>query len=292
MLLKMNKVIVHARVAHLISGAVLSFLAMTVVLSAGISVGLSSVAMAAPVNTPPASVKPAPMAARPVMPATAKPAQPAVRVLIKAAREARIASQMSGRITELPMKMGQSFRRGDLLVGFDCAHQQAEQAAAVATFTKADKTLASKKSLAAMKAVSDMDVQLADADLAQARAQIDRAKASVRDCRIVAPYDGSVVRVAANHAEFVGPGSPLIEIVERGTLHVEALVQSTWLTWLKPGQRFTITVDELGRDVVAEVMAIGARVDPVSQTIAITGKIIQTAPGLRAGMSGNAKFAR
>lgn len=257
----------------------------------GLAVPLAVVA--APVA--PSQARPLPVPARPaVAPAASRPAasQPAVRVLIKAAREARIASQMSGRITELPLKMGQSFRRGDLLVGFDCAHQQAEQASAEAALVKADKTLASKKQLAAMKAVSDMDVQLAEADLAQANAQINRAKASVRDCRIVAPYDGSVVRVAANHAEFVGPGTPLIEIVERGTLHVEALVQSTWLTWLKPGQRFTISVDELGNEVVAEVTAIGARVDPVSQTIAIAGRIVKSAPGLRAGMSGNARFAR
>jgi hypothetical protein len=37
---------------------------------------------------------------------------------------------------------------------------------------------------------------------------------------------------------------------------------------------------------------LGARVDPVSQTIAITGKIIKSFTGLRAGMSGNARFAR
>lgn len=258
----------------------------------------SSLALAVP-TAPAAPARPV-TSAKPALPvSTAKPtakpvaaAQPVVRVLIKAAREARIASQMNGRITELPLKMGQSFRRGDLLVGFDCVHQQAQLASTEAALVKADKLLASKRSLAAMKAVSEMDVQLAEADLAQVRAQLDQAKASVRDCRVVAPYDGSVVRVAANHAEFVGPGSALIEIVERGTLHVEALVQSTWLTWLKPGQRFTIAIDELGNEVVAEVTAIGARVDPVSQTIAITGKIIKSAPGLRAGMSGNARFAR
>lgn len=225
--------------------------------------------------------------------ATSAPAAlPVVRVLIKAAREARIASQISGRITALPVKMGQAFRRGELLVGFDCTHQAAEQAAANAMLTKANTVVVSKKSLAAMKAVSEIEVQLAEADLAQARAQLSRAVASVADCRIVAPYDGSVVNVVANHAEFVGPGSPLIEIVERGNLHVEALIRSTWLTWLRPGQRFTITVDELGRDVVAVVASIGARVDPVSQTIPVMGKIVQEVPGLRAGMSGNARFVR
>lgn len=239
--------------------------------------------------TRPVSVLPATQAAS----VSAAPAAlPAVRVLIKAAREARIASQISGRITALPVKMGRSFRRGDLLVGFDCTHQDAEQAAANAMLTKANTVVVSKKSLAAMKAVSDIDVQLAEADLAQARAQLSRAVASVADCRILAPYDGSVVNVVANHAEFVGPGSPLIEIVERGNLHVEALIRSAWLTWLRPGQRFTITVDELGRDVVAVVASIGARVDPVSQTIPVMGKIVQEVPGLRAGMSGNAKFVR
>lgn len=224
--------------------------------------------------------------------AAAAPAVPVVRVLIKAGREARIASQMNGRIAALPLRMGQSFSKGDLLVGFECDHQAAEQGAAEAQLNKAQKTLESRAQLAALKAVSDLDVQLAEADVAQARAQLDRARASVRDCRILAPYHGSVVRVMANQWENVGPGAPLLEIVERGNLFVEALVQSSWLTWIRPGTRLTITVDELGRDVTAEVTAIGARVDPVSQTIPVTARITGNVPNLRAGMSGNARFVR
>jgi multidrug resistance efflux pump len=68
--------------------------------------------------------------------------------------------------------MGQSFRRGDVLVGFDCVHQQAQLASSEAAQVKAEKLLSSKRSLAAMKAVSEMDVQLAEADLAQAKAQL------------------------------------------------------------------------------------------------------------------------
>lgn len=230
--------------------------------------------------------------AAPARPAVAAQPAPVVRVLIKAGREARIASQMNGRISALPQRMGQSFSKGDLLVGFECDHQMAEQGAAEAMLLKAEKTHESRVQLASMKAVSDLDVQLAQADMAQARAQLERARASVRDCRILAPYNGSVVRVIANQWENVGPGAPLLEIVERGNLFVEALVQSSWLTWIKPGSRLSITVDELGRDVTAEVTAIGARVDPVSQTIPVTARITGSIPGLRAGMSGNARFAR
>lgn len=217
--------------------------------------------------------------------------EPKVRVLLKASREARISSQINGRIVSLPMQMGQSFRRGDLLVGFDCTHQEADKAAADAQLNKMNKTLVTKKGLAAMSALPEVEVDLAAADVAQAKAQLDRAKASVADCRILAPYNGSVVRVVANHAESVSPGSPLIEIVESGNLHLEALVASSWLTWLKPGQKFTIKVDELGgKEVEAVVSAIGARVDPVSQSIPVSARITQMIPGLRAGMSGNAYF--
>lgn len=251
---------------------------------------------AAPTNPAPkpavvksAAVKPAPAVA------TAKPApqDAPVRVLLKASREARITSQINGRITSLPLRMGQSFRKGELLVGFDCSHQEADKAAADAQLNKMNKTWETKKGLAAMSAIPQVEADLAATDVAQAKAQLDRAKASVADCRITAPYNGSVVRVVANHAESVAPGSPLIEIVESGNLHLEALIASSWLTWLKTGQKFSIKVDELGgKEVEAVVSAIGARVDPVSQSIPISARITHMVPGLRAGMSGNAYFQR
>lgn len=255
-----------------------------------ISMG-SAIAVAQPAAQAP--VKPAPQAA--VAPVSVKPAvaptQPQMRVLLKAAREARISSPMSGRIISIPFKMGQSFRRGDVLIAFDCVHQEAELASATALLEKMEKNLATKKNLSALSAVPAVEVELAAADVAQARAQVSRAKASVADCRVLAPYHGNVVKVVANHAESVGPGSPLIEIVEAGNLHVEALAPSSWLTWLATGKKFTIHVDEIGREVEAVVSAVGARVDPVSQTIPISGRIVKEVPGLRAGMSGNARFA-
>jgi hypothetical protein len=42
--------------------------------------------------------------------------------------------------------------------------------------------------------------------------------------------------------------------------------------------------------VPAEVTGIGARVDPVSQTVGISARILDVPAGLRPGMSGNARF--
>lgn len=247
---------------------------------------VSAVAAPAAPQTASAAAAPAKQAAPVKQTATASE----VRVLIKASREARIASGMSGRVAALPIRMGANFSRGDLLVAFECDHQQAQLAAAEANRTKMQKNLDSRRALLVHQAVSDLDVQLAEADLATATAQMDGARANVRDCRVLAPYNGSMVRVMVNQWETVPAGTPLVEIVERGQLVVEAHVQSRWLTWLRKGQRFEILVDELGVPVPAEVTGIGARVDPVSQTVGISARILEVPAGLRPGMSGNALF--
>lgn len=215
-----------------------------------------------------------------------------VRVLLSAPRHARLSSQMQGRIVKLPLRLGDSFRKGDLLVAFACDHQMAELSAAEAGLRKARRKLEAQQSLMKLDAVSDLDVQLAAADVDTARAEREKASARVKDCTLRAPYDGRVVRVQANEYETVSPGKELLSIVETGVLRLEALVPSQWLVWLKQGYEFDVHVDEIDSTVRARVNSIGSRVDPVSQTIAIEAKIIDARPGLLPGMSGSAQFKR
>ena len=214
-----------------------------------------------------------------------------VRVQVKASQEARIASQMDGRVESLPFRLGDRFRKGDLLVGFGCRHQEATLAASQANQVRAARTLESREKLLAMQAVSDLDVELARAEKSSAEAEVERAAANVRDCRILAPFQGRVSRVLVNQWETVSRGTPLLEIVAGGPLEVEALVPSSWLVWLKKDQPFSLQVDELNTRVEARVTAIGARIDPVSQTVLVRGRILEQPAGLLPGMSGSALFA-
>lgn len=213
-----------------------------------------------------------------------------VRVLLSAPRAARISSQMRGRVEEIAVDMGDSFNEGDLLVRFACDHQMADQSSDRARLEKARKTLAAQEQLQHLDAVSSLDVELAKVDVKVARAEVEKSEATVSDCRILAPYEGRVVRVNANEYEIVDPGVDLLQIVESGTLKLEALIPSSWLVWLKKGDTFKVIVDELGLAVDAHVTALGSRVDPVSQTIAIQAEIHGNPPDLLPGMSGDARF--
>lgn len=228
------------------------------------------------------------------MPAQAAPpaataAQDTVRVLIVPSREARLAAQMQGRLVSLTRSVGSSFKKGDVLAEFDCGSERAELAMASARVIKADKTLASQESMKKLNAASELDIAIATSDVAEAKARVQQAQASVAKCSIVAPYNGRVVRRLANQYESIGPGTPVLEVVETGAIRLEMIVPSRWLGWLKVGHTFTVKVDELGREVPAKVTAIGAKVDAASQTVMILAEFLQPVPGILPGMSGSAK---
>ena len=67
---------------------------------------------------------------------------------------------------------------------------------------------------------------------------------------------------------------------------------SAWLRWLKTGFAFSVAVDETGKTYPATVVRTGARVDPVSQSIKVIGRITENAPELIPGMSGPVDFER
>ncbi len=86
--------------------------------------------------------------------------------------------------------------------------------------------------------------------------------------------------------QVVQPGQPLLEILDDTSLELEFIAPSSWLSWVAPGQAFEVRIDETGKTYAAQFTRIGARVDPVSQTVKIAGRITGQHAELMAGMSG------
>ena len=70
------------------------------------------------------------------------------------------------------------------------------------------------------------------------------------------------------------------------------IVPSKWLAWLKVGDKFSVHVDELNRSFTGRVDRLGARIDPVSQSISLAGRIDGVHAQLLPGMSGIASFEK
>jgi RND family efflux transporter MFP subunit len=213
-------------------------------------------------------------------------AAPELRAQLKAKRSALISSEMNGRIDMLALRDGERFSAGQPLVRLHCKVEESQLSKARAEEEKKHRTYEADSRLNTMQSVSVLELEVAKADLDVAKAEVRVMQAMLERCVIVAPFSGKVVETPAREHQFVRPGDPLLEILDDRDLEIEFIAPSRWLGWLKPGAKFELHVDENGNTYPAEVTRLGGRVDPVSQTVKVYGRLPQSANELFPGMSG------
>lgn len=212
-----------------------------------------------------------------------------LRGLIKPKTTAVLSSEIAAQIESLPFKEGERFKKGDVLVRFDCSLYQAAYAATRAEHEASQKRLENNQQLLSLDAISNIEVDLSSISVKKTEAELRANSINVSRCKIRAPYSGRIVEAKVNEYESVSQDQELISILDDTDLEIEILVPSRWLTWLKPEQKFTFLVDETGERHAATVTRLGSVVDPVSQTIRIKAEFDNEVDVL-SGMSGSADF--
>ena len=220
-----------------------------------------------------------------------------IHAVVRSARDVTVGSDAGSRILDLPLREGAAFRKGDLLVAFDCARTRAEWKAAQAEQRGHEVTLRNSTELAKLHAAGHNDVEIARAAFDKASAAVEGWQARVDACEIRAPFDGRVADVFAHVFDLPAPTAPILRIVDPLALEVEMLLPSRAAARVAPGSRFTLAVEETGGQVRGRVARIGAAVDPVSQTLKVVGVLdaardarAAAGPAVLPGMSGRADF--
>ncbi len=220
---------------------------------------------------------------------SAEPLQ--VRAVLKANAAATISVAISARVLTLPFREGQSFNKGDELLTFSCDRYIADLRAKVAAFKARSLVAKNNTRLLRHQAVGRNELAVSISQMAEAEAVRDGQAALVRQCKIMAPYDGKMVERLINPHEIPAPNQPLFKIIDRSQVDVKLIVPSNWLGWLKPETRFDVRLDETGDVLRAKVTRLGAVVDAVSQTVKVTGALLAPSKKVLPGMSGTATFS-
>lgn len=215
-----------------------------------------------------------------------------VRFLLKAVNQATLSAQIAAKIEKLPFREGDRFDKGEVLVGFDCRVLKAHLNVARAVLKGERKALENKKKLQKLQSAGALEVALAEAAVEKAAGELSATRYTLEQCVIKAPFSGRVVARDVNRFETVAPGDPLLSILDDRNLELELVIPSHWLPRLKAGHEFQVTIDETGTQYPAELLRLGAQVDPISQTTNAYAKILNEPDlsGLVAGMSGTAVF--
>lgn len=222
----------------------------------------------------------APVAARPAM------ERHDIRAQLMPRRYTTIAAEIGAKVSSLPVAEGSAFRAGQVLVSFDCSLQKAQLDKAQAELEGAEQTLKSNLRLQELNAVGQLELDLSKSGANKAKAEVGANKAVLAKCQVPAPFAGRVAEQKVREQQYVQPGQPLLDILDDSVLELEFLVPSVWLRWLKVGGGFEVQIDETRKNYPAKFTRIGARVDPVSQSVKVAAAINGKFPELIAGMSG------
>ncbi len=245
-----------------------------------------SVAAVDPAADVPENLKPAVKAEEQLSEPGGDAAGQLLRAQIKARFSTLISSEMSGRIDHLKIRDGERFNTGQLLVGFNCNMEAAELSKAKAVLEKKRKTYEVNQKLANLNSISHLELAVSKTEEEEAKADVRVAEAVLDRCEIKAPFSGKVVEVIARAYQSVKEGEPLMEIVNDKDLEIEFIAPSKDWSVLKAGKTFKVVLDETKKSYDAEIIRLGGKVDPVSQTIKVYGRIKSNSPELLPGMSG------
>jgi membrane fusion protein, multidrug efflux system len=216
----------------------------------------------------------------------------AVRGIVRAANRAMISTELQARASQIAFREGDSFKKGDILIEFDCRKQKAELAAAEAQQQEMKLNYENYKVLQRAQAAGRHEIQVSEVRAAKASAEADVLRARIAECVVLAPFDGRVAELGIYEHETPQAGKPFIGLIADGAMEIDLIVPSQWAALLTAGTEFKFEVEETKSVEAATIVRIGAAVDPISQTIKIVAVFKSEAKGVLPGMSGTGHFSK
>lgn len=213
-----------------------------------------------------------------------------VRGQISALEHTLLAAPRQGRILEVLPRLGERVSKGQALVRFDCRSPRAERGVARARLSAARAQHKVNKDLQVYQNISAVEVELSQAAMERAAAELKVVEVRLDDCTVESPFDGEVVARAVNAYQWVVAGEPMLELSSVSDFEIQVVVPAAWLAQVAVGSPMVFTADATGQRIQARVARIVDRIDPVSQTIRLIATPSGAAEGVRPGMSGAIRF--
>lgn len=207
-------------------------------------------------------------------------------VILEPRAQTTKASEIASTVLRVHRELGQSFKKGDLLIELDRAIFEANLVRAEAGVSFAEAEYERKKRLLRGGTGAPHEVESARFAFEDAKAKLAVAKKQVESCSILAPYDGRVADTLINQYETVQAGAPLIRLVDDSVLRAKFLVPSRLINRVEIDMKVTLTIRETEQTVTGAISHIDAAINPASQTFRVMAEVPNPDGSLRAGMQG------
>ena len=189
-------------------------------------------------------------------------------------RDATIAAEESGRVSELFAEEGAWVEAGEAILKIDDSvlEPQVEQARAAAEL--AQETWDRRRRLFEEDSVGS-EIAYLDAKFGAEQASAFHRSLAARLARttVRAPFAGVVEALEVELGESVAPGQPVARLVDLNSAKVIAGVPERYAPDVEVGDEATVSFDVLEETVTARISRVGATVDPKNRTFQVEMRV-------------------
>ena len=190
---------------------------------------------------------------------------------INASGSAIISANHSGILDAINVHQGKQVKRGDVLAEVDSKNARASYEISHATLRQAEDGYERVKKVHSSGTVADVKLVEIETQLAKARAAAKSSEESLEECRIKAPFNGTVSEVLVEQGIHVNPATPILKLVDLSTIEIAIPVPEGEIGKIKIGQKALIDVPALGiTDIEAHVQLKGVTASSPSHTYKCT----------------------
>lgn len=221
---------------------------------------------------------------------------------LKPQAQVQVVAELPARLLRLLRDEGAAVRKGEVIAVLDdtdarLAKERASAAAAVAQANREHAVAERDRANNLLKTggITDKDhlsaqvnLQVAEASLRQARAEEAIAAQQLVRCTIKAPFAGRVAKRLVDVGTMLGNGTPVVTLVDNSVLEFRAAVPSSDLAKVRVGAPAKITVDSLaGTTLQGSITRILPVVDERSRSFEVIVNV-PGQPNLVSGLFGRA----
>jgi len=210
---------------------------------------------------------------------------------VQARTDALISAQSAGTLRRIVADRGSRVQAGDTLLVLDSRRYQAafDAAAAQAASARLDFETADRLYRNG-QGISESDWKKAGNGLKMAEAALANARIDLENCFITAPMAGTVAERLVDLGELVGPGAPLVQLVQGG-VKVRCGVPESQAANVERGMAARVRVPETGVETGAAVDWVGSVLDGGSRTLPLELRLSEDRR-LRPGMACQVELRR
>ena len=205
----------------------------------------------------------------------------------------RIANEIAGVVDSIEFESGQRIEQGDLLIHLDDETDQAALETRLADARLAQQQFDRFSDLVGQNAVSQSDFDESQANLESAEARVNEQRARLAKKSIRAPFAGTLGLRQVDLGEFIGVGTPIVEINTLDPIQADFTIGERFLPLIGMGDPVEITVaafpDQTFR---GSVLAIESSVRATTRTVQVRAQFPNPDRTLRPGMFANVTLFR